>query len=67
MIINSDYLNKKRDYLKEEKEGLERAVHNLEKRYKNEQVEKKDFFAGLHTFAKRGEDLNKRIDKLNRK
>ena len=69
MIFNKNYLerDKQKEYLQLEKEGLQRAVSNLEKRYQSDQVERKDFFDGLNTFAKRGEEINKKMDKLNRR
>ena len=67
MIIKKDYLNQNRDYLEREKMGLNKAIENFDKRFKNNEVEREKFLKGLDEFSKKQIDLNKRIEKLNRK
>jgi len=66
MIFDKNYLerDKHKEYVQLEKEGLQRAVSNLEKRYQNGQIERQNFMKGLNNFAKKGEDLNKRMNNL---
>ena len=67
MIIKNDYLNQNRDYLEREKMGLNKAIENFDKRFKKNEVERSTFLKGMDEFAKKQIDLNKRIEKLNRK
>jgi len=67
MIIKNDYLNQNRDYLEREKMGLNKAIENFDKRFKNNEVDRSTFLKGLNDFSKKQIDLNKRIEKLNRK
>ena len=66
MIIKKDYMNRKIDYLQEERKGLDKAVNKLDERYKNNEIDKDNFYKQLNVFTKRGEDLRKRIDKESR-
>ena len=63
MIIKKDYMNRKIDYLQEERKGLDKAVNKLDERYKNNEIDKDNFYKQLNVFTKRGEDLKKRIDR----
>ncbi len=66
MRIKDDYLNQKRNYLEEEKKGLDRAIQNLDKRFKNNEIERDQFFKDLKIFKERGDDLKKRMEKNSR-
>ncbi len=52
MIFKEKYL-KKKDYVEEKREGLKKAVDNLDKRYKNHEVEREPFLKLLDVFSKR--------------
>lgn len=67
MIIKNDYLNRERDYLEDEKKGLNKAIENYDRRFKNNEIERDNFLKGLEEFSKKQININKRIDKLNRK
>lgn len=67
MIIKKDYLNRENNYLQREKEGLNKAIENFDRRFKNNEVDRSNFLNGLNDFSKKQIDLNKRIEKLNRK
>lgn len=67
MIIKKDYLNRENNYLQREKEGLNKAIENFDRRFKNNEVDRSNFLNGLNEFSKKQIDLNKRIEKLNRK
>ena len=67
MIIKNDFFNKDRDYLMKEKEGLMKSVENLDKRFKNNEVDREKFLEQNMVFAKRHEEINKKIEKLDRK
>jgi len=66
MIIKKDYINREFDYLQEERKGLDKAINKLDERYKNNEIEKDNFYKQLDVFTKRGEDLKKRMDKNSR-
>ena len=66
MIIKKDYINREFDYLQEERKGLDKAINKLDERYKNNGIEKDNFYKQLDIFTKRGEDLKKRMDKNSR-
>lgn len=66
MIIKKDYINREFDYLQEERKGLDKAINKLDERYKNNEIEKDNFYKQLGVFTKRGEDLKKRMDKNSR-
>lgn len=67
MIIKNDFFNTERDYLMEEKEGLNKAISNFDKRFKKKEVSKEKFLEQNLLFAKRQKELNKKIEKLDRK
>ena len=66
MIIKNDYLNRKENYLEEERKGLDKAIQNLDKRFKNNEIERDQFFKDLKIFKERGDDLKKRMEKNSR-
>ena len=66
MIIKNDFFNNENDYLQKEKEGLIKAVEKLDKRFKNNEVDREKFLKQNEIFAKRHAEINKKIEKLNR-
>ena len=67
MIIKNDYLNQENNYLQKEKEGLNKAIQNFDKRFKNNEIDRTNFLKGMEEFSKKQIDLNKRINKFNKK
>ena len=63
MIIKKDYLNRSTNYLEEEKKGLNKAIENLDKRYKDNQIERENFLKNLKIFEKRNKNINNKIEK----
>ena len=67
MIIKKDCLNQDKNFLEQEKIGLNKAIENFDKRFKNHEMERNTFLKGMEEFSEKQKDLNKRIEKLNRK
>ena len=67
MIIKNNFFNNNRDYLMKEKEGLMKSVQKLDQRFKNNEVDREKFIKQNEIFAKRHAELNKKIEKLDRK
>ena len=67
MIIKNDFFQENNNYLMQEKEGLNKAIKKLDDRFKKEEIDREKFLKQNQEFAKKQIELNKRIDKLNRK
>ena len=67
MIIKNDFFNQDRDYLMKEKEGLMKSVKKFDQRFQNNEVDREKFLKQNEIFAKRHEEINKKIEKLDRK
>lgn len=67
MIIKNDFFNKDKNYLERERDGLRKSIDKLDKRFKNSEVDREKFLKQNLEFAKRHKELNKRIEKLDRK
>ena len=67
MIIKNDFFNNENDYLQQEKKGLIKAVEKLDKRFKSNEIDREKFLKQNEIFAKRHEEINKKIEKLDRK
>jgi len=67
MIIVKKMMNQNPKYVEEAREGLEKAVANLDKRYKNGEIERDRFLEKLNVFAKRRKKLDAEVKKLNRR
>ena len=67
MIIKNDFFKKNNNYLMQEKDGLNKAIKKLDDRFKKEEIDREKFLKQNQEFAKKQIELNKRIEKLNRK
>lgn len=67
MIIKNDFFNNDKNYLEREKEGLKKSIDKLDKRFQNSEIDREKFLKQNLEFAKRHKELNKKIEKLNRK
>lgn len=67
MIIKNDFFKENNNYLTQEKDGLNRAIKKLDDRFKKEEIDREKFLKQNQEFAKKQMELNKRIEKLNRK
>ena len=67
MIIKNDFFKENNNYLMQEKEGLNRAIKKLDDRFKKEEIDREKILKQNQEFAKKQIELNKRIEKLNRK
>ena len=66
MIIKNRF-QEKIDILEEESEGIRKAVSNLDKRYKNNEIERDKFLKQAKAFAKQHEAIKKLQNKTNTK
>lgn len=55
--------NNQNSYLDEQKKALCRSIDNLDKRYKNGEVDLNKFKKIANSYAERHQDLNNRINK----
>ena len=67
MIIKNDFFKENNNYLMQEKEGLNKAIKKLDDRFKKGEIDREKFLKQNQEFAKKQMELNKRIEKLNRK
>ena len=67
MIIKNDFFKENNNYLMQEKDGLNKAIKKLDDRFKKEEIDREKFLKQNQEFDKKQVELNKRIDKLNRK
>ena len=67
MIIKNDFFKENNNYLMQEKDGLNKAIKKLDDRFKQEEIDREKFLKQNQEFAKKQIELNKRIEKLNRK
>lgn len=67
MIIKNDFFKENNNYLMQEKEELNKAIKKLDDRFKKEEIDREKFLKQNQEFAKKQLELNKRIEKLNRK
>ena len=62
MIYKNNKFDQK-DYVEEKKEGIRKAVKNLDKRYKNKEIERENFLDILKIFSKRQKLLLRKTKK----
>ncbi len=67
MIIKNDFFKENNNYLTQEKDGLNKAIKKLDDRFKKDEIDREKFLKQNQEFAKKQIELNKRIEKLNRK
>ena len=67
MIIKNDFFKENNNYLTQEKDGLNKAIKKLDDRFKKDEIDREKFLKQNQEFAKKQMELNKRIEKLNRK
>lgn len=65
MIIKNNF-NENKNIYEETKKGLDDAVYNLDKRFKNGEIDREKFLKQNNEFAKRQQELAKKINKYNK-
>ena len=67
MIIKNEFFENERDYLLKQKEGLKKAIDNWDARFQKDEIDREKFLKQNIEFAKRQQELNKKIENLNRR
>jgi len=67
MIIKNEFFQNEKDYLIKQREGLNKAIENWDKRFQKDEVERETFLRQNIEFAKRQGELNKKIEKFNKR
>lgn len=64
MIIKNNFNNYKIDYLQKEKDSIRKSVTKLDEKFKKGEIDREKFLKQNSEFAKRQEDLTKKINRL---
>lgn len=67
MIIKNEFFENERDYLLKQKEGLKKAIDNWNSRFQKAEIDREKFLEQNIKFAKSQQELNKKIERLNRR